>query len=245
MRSVTATTTALALAAVLTACGAQGSGAGGPEPGAGPTDDESGEMVSGPLPEWLCDNRDEAGDGATAEGTEDPGEPDDSETADGLVLTDTDVTEATWETPSGFTEASGYHEDNPVEDLAGIWVAEPSDGSAPTLNVVNVVRYTGLEWDPATGGGPCDPVPMGDIEARLARYMDQIGAEPLSDAELTTLAGLPAVTQRVSLADYDYVGWWLFSQQELLHVYCQWTDETYRPVIEAGCDELVASVRLP
>ncbi len=185
----------------------------------------------------------ECGDPSTPDkADQDKGTDPDSSDDGGLLLTDTDLTTASWSMPDGFQEAFGYVEDNPVETLDQIWVAEPTDSTVPSLNVVNVVVYTGLDWGPLAS--ECAQVPLDAVEERLAGYRDQIGAEPLTDAQMTEVAGLPAITQEVGLDSYDYVGYWLFSRTDLVHVYCQWTDAQYRPVVEDGCADLVASVRV-
>lgn len=162
---------------------------------------------------------------------------------DELQLSTLDLTQATWAMPAGFQRASGYVEDNPVETLHSIWVAEPTDPPLPSLNVVNVVLYTDVDWGDLADG--CGRVPLAAVEEKLARYRDQIGASPMGEATMTEVSGLPAVTQEVGLASYDYVGYWLFSSDQLLHVYCQWTSDSYRATITSGCDELVASVQVP
>jgi hypothetical protein len=198
------------------------------------------------------------GDGATSAGTREPGDDatmptevpswllecgqDDKERDEELQLADLDLTTATWSTPAGFAETAGYVEDNPVETLHSAWYAEPTDPPMPTLNVIQVVVYTGLDWDGLADG--CGRVPLEAIEEQLARYREQIDAQPLSDAEITTLAGRPAIQQDIGLASYQYTGWWLFSQTQLLHLYCQWTPEGDRAVIERGCDDLAASVQV-
>jgi len=160
-----------------------------------------------------------------------------------LQLTALDLTQAAWSMPAGFTAASGYVEDNPVEILHSEWVAEPTDPPLPSLNVINVVIYTGVDWADLADG--CGRVPLEAVEEKLARYRDQIGAQPLGEAEMTTLAGLPAIGQEIGLSSYDYTGYWVFSESQLLHLYCQWTDEAYRAAIVAGCDALAASVTVP
>src|SRR5690606_12981742 len=78
-----------------------------------------------------------------------------------------------------------------------------------------------------------------------ARYRDQIGATPMGQATMTEVSGLPAGTQEGGLASYDYVGYWLFSSDQLLHVYCQWTSDAYRATITSRGDEPLASAPVP
>lgn len=165
------------------------------------------------------------------------GDPSSTDSQDGLMLAELNLAEASWSMPDGFTETFSYFEDNPVENLVSLWVAEP-ESDPVTLNVVNVTIYDGLDWGKLAD--QCGRVPIEAVEERLAGYRDQIGAEPLTDAEMMTLAGHPAIQQSLSLAEYDYLGYWLFSQDQLLHLYCQWT--TQQDLIESGCEELVDSL---
>lgn len=159
---------------------------------------------------------------------------------DELQLAEVDLSSATWSMPEGFEESFLYVEDNPVEEVDTTWYAVPTEPELPTLNVLNVVLYTGLDWGDLADA--CDRVPLEAVEEQLARYREHIDAEPLDEAEMTEVAGMPAITQQIGLADYSYVGYWLFSQTQLLHVYCQWTDEAAREVIEPACTPLVESV---
>ncbi|HIZ37584.1 MAG TPA: hypothetical protein H9815_17545 [Candidatus Ruania gallistercoris] len=159
---------------------------------------------------------------------------------DELQLADVDLGTATWSMPEGFEESFSYVEDNPVEEIATTWYAVPTDPELPSLNVLNVVVYTGLDWEGLADA--CGRVPLEAVEEQLGRYRDQIGAEPLDEAEMTEVAGMPAITQRIGLSEYSYLGYWLFSETQLLHAYCQWTDESAREVIEPACQPLVESV---
>lgn len=197
---------------------------GGDEPnGSGPdgtsATDEDGEPATLP-PEFL-----ECGD------------PTSTEEEDGLMLAELNLAEASWSMPDEFTETFSYHEDNPVENLVSLWVAEPASDPVP-LNVVNVVIYDGLDW--GKSADQCGRVPLEAVEERLAGYRDQIGAEPLDEAEMMTLAGHPAIQQSLRLDEYDYLGYWLFSEDQLLHLYCQWTTE--QDQISSGCEQLVDSL---
>jgi hypothetical protein len=218
---------ALIALAVLAGCAFPGGG--GEDPTDGASTSASGESATMPteVPSWLLEC-----------GQEDKGDRDQD-----LQLTTLDLTQATWTMPAGFAAASGYVEDNPVETLHSEWVAEPTDPPLPSLNVINVVIYTGVDWADLADG--CGRVPLEAVEEKLARYRDQIGAQPLGEAQMTTLAGLPAIGQEIGLSSYDYTGYWLFSESQLLHLYCQWTDEAHRATILAGCDALAASVTVP
>ena len=167
------------------------------------------------------------------------GDPTELDTDDGLMLADLDLTGAQWSTPDGFRQSQIYNEDNPVENLVDFWVAEPAEGPV-LLNVVVMATYDSLDWGDAAD--ICGRVPLEAVEERLAGYRDQIGAEPMSDAKMTLLDGHPAMTQELSLPNYDYVGYWLFSPDQLLHLYCQWT--TQRDVVETGCSDLVGSLQV-
>ncbi|WP_154793854.1 hypothetical protein [Occultella kanbiaonis] len=157
-----------------------------------------------------------------------------------LQLADVDLTTATWATPTGWADASGYVEDNPLEEILANWVGEPVDDPLPRLNVGAVVIYGGLDWTDLAD--ECGRVPITAIEAQLDRYREQIGAEPLSEVERITIAGLPALHQDIRLPSYDYTGYWVFSENQLLHAYCQWTAEEYRGPIEDGCLQIVESL---
>lgn len=159
---------------------------------------------------------------------------------DELQLADVDLTTATWSMPDGFEESFLYVEDNEVETIETTWYAVPTEPELPTLNVLNVVLYTGLDWEDLADS--CGRVPLEAVEEQLGRYREQIGAEPLDEAEMTEVAGMPAITQQIGLTEYSYVGYWLFSETQLLHIYCQWTDESAREVIEPACQPLVDSV---
>jgi len=169
-------------------------------------------------------------------------DPDDKRD-ESLQLTTLDLTQATWSTPDGFAQASGYIEDNPVEILYSDWVAEPTNPPLPRLDVLSVVIYTGVDWGDLADG--CGRVPLDAVEEKLARYREQIGAEPLSEAEMTEVDGLPAIHQFIGLDRYDYTGYWLFTETQLLHVYCQWTGASSKDTIVSGCEDLVASVQVP
>ncbi|SEE15801.1 hypothetical protein [Ruania alba] len=232
---------ALLGAVLLAACGSMPELPGGPDPtGAEGSDQGSsdGSGNGGTIPPQLL----ECGDESADPGADDKNSGDGEEDDESLVLTETDLTTVRWSTPSGYAEASGYHEDNPVEELHSLWVAEPVDDPAPSLNVLNVAIYVGLDW--GQQARQCGQVPLSAVEERLAGYMEQIDAELLGEPEMTEVAGLPAISQRVRLSNYDYVGYWLFSQTDLVHLYCQWTDGQYQELIEQGCAELVPTVEV-
>ncbi|CAM3663261.1 hypothetical protein OCAE111667_20995 [Occultella aeris] len=164
------------------------------------------------------------------------GDPD----ADKVVeLADVDLTTATWSTPSGFQETFIYHEENPVDEVFSTWTAEPT-AEVDILNIVNVVIYDGVDW--GEQAGECGTLPVDVITDQQAGYTEEIGAVPITEAEVTTVAGFPAVEQYIDLPDYDYHGYWLFSQGQLLHAYCQWTNE--QELVEAACAELIPSIQV-
>lgn len=167
------------------------------------------------------------------------GDPSSTDSQDGLMLAELNLAEASWSMPDGFTETFSYFEDNPVENLVSMWVAEP-ESDPVDLDVVSVVTYDGLDWGDLADR--CGRVPVAAVEERLAGYRDHIGAEGLSEPEMTTLDGHPAIEQSLRLEQYDYQGYWLFSEDQLLHVYCQWAGEP--EVIEDACTELVGSLEV-
>ena len=230
MRSLlaAASLTVTASLALLAGCAIPGFGDDGTDdPTAGgtpPGPDESATMPT-EIPSWLL----ECGS-------------DDKDRDEELQLADLDLTTATWAMPAGFEVSTGYHEDNPVETIHSTWYAVPTNPPQPTLNVIQVVIYTGIDWGDLADD--CGRVPLEAVEEKLARYRDHIGAEPLTDAEMTTLAGHPAIHQDIGLSRYSYTGWWLFSEDQMLHLYCQWTPDGDRAVIERGCDDLVASLQV-
>ena len=208
---------------LLVACVPGTPGPGGGGDGSPPAAQEPATMPT-EIPSWLleCGN--------------------DKDSDDALKLADLDLTLARWSTPSGFEVVTSYFEENPVETLLSSWYAEPTDPPMPTLNVANVIIYTGVDWGDLAD--ECGRVPLEAVEEKLAQYREQIGAQPLSDARMTEVAGQPAIQQEVGLSEYSYTGYWLFSQTQLLHAYCQWTEPGYRSVLENGCDALVASITI-
>lgn len=161
---------------------------------------------------------------------------------DSAQLAEVDVDAATWAMPSGFVETFAYSEDRAVEHVERIWVAEPEQDPVP-LNVLTVVGYGGLDW--GEDADECGRVPLTAIDERLAGYHAANGAEALTEASTTEIAGLPAVEQDVVLPEYSYRGYWVFGRQQLLHLYCQWTDDSQQEGILAACEELIDSVEVP
>lgn len=161
---------------------------------------------------------------------------------DSAQLAEIEVDVATWQMPDGFVETFAYSEDRAVEHVERIWVAEPEQDPEP-LNVLTVVGYGALDW--GEGADECGRVPLAAIDERLAGYHVANGAEALTEASPTEIAGLPAVEQDVQLPEYSYRGYWVFGRQQLLHLYCQWTDESQKEIILAACEELVDSVEVP
>ena len=208
-----------AAAVLLSGCGLIGVGGDDPtDPASTGADPGPSPTMPSEIPSWLLEC-----------GAEDGGKRNES-----LQLTTLDLTQATWSMPAGYQQASGYVEDNPVEELYSDWVAEPTDPPLPGLNVLSIVIYTGIDWGDLADG--CGRVPLEAVEEKLSRYRDQIGAEPLSEAEMTEVDGLPAIHQFIGLESYDYTGYWLFTESQLMHIYCQWTDDAYKETIVEGCD---------
>lgn len=159
-----------------------------------------------------------------------------------LQLPDIDLTAATWDMPEGFVETLEYSEDLPVEHISSFWVAEPEDDPTP-LNVLTVVVYSELDWGEEID--ECGRVPRTAVDSRLEGYHEHNGAEPLTKVSEAEVGSLPALEQQVRLPEYSYEGFWLFSRDQLLHVYCQWTSEEEKTTVLKGCDDLVASVVVP
>lgn len=163
---------------------------------------------------------------------------------DELSLADANLADASWQTPGGFSDATNsYYEDNPVEDLQWMWAAVPQSVPGFTLDVVSVNYYEGLAW--GQYAKDCRSVPLDAVWERLETYRVHIGAEALSDPEMVDINGYPAMKQDLRLPSYDYEGYWLFSVNELLHVYCQWENASAEAVIREGCQELINSVVVP
>lgn len=225
-RRSSAAVTAAACAVLLAACGVLGDdGATGGEPASGEHAESGG--ATGSPPATLAPQLLDCGTGGEEQ----------------LTLADTDLTRATWDVPEGFEVTGGYYEDNPVEEnILDMWVARP-EGDVPSLNVLNVVSYDGLQW--SQSGEECGAVPLSAVSDRLAHYRRVIGAVPLDEAEMIEVGGHPAMHQSLEVPKYSYEGYWLFSTTQLLHVYCQWTDDSYRDLIVDGCKELVGSIQVP
>lgn len=163
---------------------------------------------------------------------------------DELSLADANLAGSSWQTPGGFIDATDrYYEDNPVEDLKWMWAAVPLSVPGFTLDVVSVNYYEGLSW--GQYANDCESVPLDAVWERLETYRVHIGAKALSDPEMVEINGYPAMKQDLRLPSYDYEGYWLFSVNELLHVYCQWETASAEQVIREGCQELINSVVVP
>lgn len=160
--------------------------------------------------------------------------------ADGYQLIDADLTQSTWELPENWLRTYAYHEENPVEKVELIWTAEPIRDTVP-LNVINVVIYSGLDWEEFRDD--CGRIPVSAIGDQLEKYNAQIGARVTKEAEFIEFAGVPAITQDVALTEYAYTGVWLFSRTHLLHTYCQWT--TNETQVREGCEKLFESFTIP
>jgi hypothetical protein len=157
-------------------------------------------------------------------------------------LEDVVLTGATWEMPAGFAETFKYSEDMPVEHIESFWAAEPATDPVD-LNVLAVVVYSELDW--GADIDECGRVAQATIDARLARYRDAAGAEPLTELAPLEIAGLPALQQDLALPEYSYRGYWVFSRSQLIHLYCQWTSDAQKERVLTGCDELVSSLVVP
>lgn len=161
-----------------------------------------------------------------------------------LSLTDADLNNVSWGTPKDFYDVTGqYVEDNPVEDLQWMWVGGSKHLPPGTLDVISVNYYNNVAWN--AYAEDCQSVPLTAVAERLAQYRTHIGAEALSEPEMIEVSGLPAMKQDLRLDRYDYEGYWIFSTDELLHVYCQWENTSAENEIRRGCKSLIESVRVP
>ena len=236
-RGVTALAAATAVLIGLSGCSLIGS----ESPTDGPTDDSSTTPATVPpeertIPPQLL----ECGDPNAK-----PGEDDAEGDADGeqVELTDARVaSDASWATPQGYYSADGYYDDLDYEELSFLHTYVPEAAGYDTLDLVGLLGYTGLDWGQLAE--ECDRVPLSAMLERVAEYQQLLSAGTLDDAELTEVGGLPAVTQAMSIESYDFRGYWLFSQTELLFIGCQWTQESVRAEIESACAELVGTVQV-
>lgn len=212
-------TLALALGAILlTGCGIVGDDGGDPDGG--------GDGASG---------SDTTIDAALLE----CGDPENADPT--MQLTDVDLTAAGWDMPDGFVETFRYSEDMPVEHIESFWAAEPAEDPVP-LNVLAVVVYSGLEWGEDID--ECGRVPIAAIDERLASYREGNEAEELTESAEVEVAGLPALEQDLALAEYSYRGYWVFSRDQLIHLYCQWTSDAEKDRVLTGCDDLLGSLEV-
>lgn len=168
------------------------------------------------------------------------GSPD--EEAPSRQLDDIVLTTATWEMPEGFAETFKYSEDMPVEHIESFWAAEPATDPVD-LNVLAVVVYSDLDW--GADIDDCGRVAEATMDERLASYREEGDAEPLTEIESLEIAGLPALQQDLSLPEYSYRGYWVFSRSQLIHLYCQWTSDAEKDRVLTGCDALVSSLTVP
>lgn len=204
-------------------------------PSSGPTDGQ-GEHPSGQptIPPQLLECGDPAGKGGDSEETEGD---DPVELTDALVASD-----ASWDVPAGYESATGYYDDLDYEQRMFMHTYVPTAPGYDTLDLVGVLGYDGLDWGQLAQ--ECGQVPLEAMLERVAEYQDLLDAEPLDEAELTEVGGLPAVTQTMRIPSYDFRGYWLFSQTELLFIGCQWTSQDAQAEIESSCADLVATVQV-
>ncbi len=162
---------------------------------------------------------------------------------DQVDLTDAPVAgTAAWDVPAGFEESWQYRDDQDYEQRMFMHTYVPTAPGYDTLDLLGVLGYEGLDWGDLAR--ECGQVPLSAMLERVSDYREMLGAQPLAEAELTEVAGLPAVTQELRIAAYDFRGYWLFSQTQLFYITCQWTSDTARQHIEAACTDLVGSVRV-
>lgn len=237
-RRTVALSAAVAVLIGLSGCsliGDDGPGAGGP------TDEDSASAPSTVPPEdrTIPPQLLECGDPNAKPGADD-GDGGDGEQVE---LSDAQVaTGASWDTPDGYHSASGYYDDLDYEELSFLHTYVPTSPGYDSLDLVGVLGYTGLDWGQLAQ--ECGRVPLEAMLERVGEYQQLLGAGTLDEAALTEVGGLPAVTQAMSIENYDFRGYWLFSQTELLFIGCQWTQESVRDEIESACSELVGTVQV-
>lgn len=204
-------------ALLLTGCGVSGDGASDPDD----ADGGSGSSTSIDAALLEC------------------GDPDNADPT--LQLPSIDLTVATWDMPDGFVETFKYSEDLPVEHIESFWAAEPAEDAQPR-NVLAVVVYSGLDWGEDID--ECGRVAITAIDERLASYREGNEAEELTESSEVEVAGLPALEQDLALAEYSYRGYWVFSRDQLIHLYCQWTSDAEKDRVLTGCDDLLGSLEV-
>lgn len=211
---------------------------GGDEPAEAPT---SGGPQSGPeptgrptIPPQLLEC-----DGSTGKpaGGQERDRSEQVDLTDALVASD-----ASWDVPAGFQESDEYYDDMDYEQRMFMHTYVPTAAGYHSLDVLGVLGYTGLDWGQLAA--QCGRVPLDAMLDRVAEYQTMLGAQPLDEAQLTEVGPLPAVTQAMRISSYDFRGYWLFSQTELLYLGCQWTTESVRAEMESACTELVSTVRV-
>lgn len=205
-----------------------GCGQADPGPRPDPTEDAAtGPESTGPPPtlppEFLeCDSERYSDDGT-------------------VLLADVDLTQADWDTPADFAEAHDYIEEHPPADQLLFWVAEPQPPAAP--NALGVSVHGGLDWTGITD--VCARIPHEAVVDWLADFHQDMDIQALEEPEGITVADQEGVQQVRQFTDRTSRATWVFSQEHVLVVYCQWTDTAHEQIIEDGCTELLESVRLP
>ncbi|SEE15761.1 hypothetical protein [Ruania alba] len=147
-----------------------------------------------------------------------------------------------WSVPSGYRSASGYYDDLAYEEQSFLETLVPQEPGYDSLDLLGVIGYVGLDW--GQYARECNRVPLEAMLERVAEYESALGAQALDGAELTEVAGLPAVTQTMQIPNYTFRGYWLFSQTELLFIGCQWTSDRAQEEIADGCADLIGSVQV-
>ncbi|UFU08099.1 hypothetical protein [Ruania halotolerans] len=146
---------------------------------------------------------------------------------------------ATWSTPAGFAQASGYSQIAPIAPTHTDWYLvpeEPGDG----VEVIAVVHYEDV---PARLSDECGVVDRQAVNHLLEQWRADAGVT-VSDVVWTRVAGADAVQQTEQYPGRDFtVRTTVFvGTGELLTVSCQWTSR--RELMVTGCEEFLASVRL-
>lgn len=222
--AVAVVTTMIAVGATL-ACSVDGGGAGeGDEPSPAATSSSDPTAASGA--------------GGTA--TEVPTELRECVPGKGDVTVPLTVAAFDYTVPPGFAPTSGISQiaDAEGDHEATYLLLDGADG----IEVVTLVLYRTLENGPVTDG--CGVLDLELVQARLADHNERSTSVVTDPPTLTEVAGSPALVEdrRYPQHGMEVRHYWIYAQQDLLNVQCQWT--THREEVLAGCDQLIGSLDL-
>lgn len=161
------------------------------------------------------------------------------------TLADVDLTTATWTAPANFEESDAFEQVNAYEtEDVDLWVGGYVGPGTSGSSAIAVTLYPDVEWGDLSGD--CAQVPIEAALERVAQYWQTPGTTdvPVGEAEMTTVAGMPTVTQDFTFDGLYARGWWVYSRTQLLHLQCQWRLEEERAGVEAGCAEFIASMEV-